>query len=186
MRDVLSAKTRRNFVTSRTQRDLDEEEEIPPLDAKNDEHLSSSHGSSTVSDEQEEENISDTRPLTALEDPFGLTFERRHSKEEEKSEVIIPPIELCQPSFEEVSELHSQTSEEEILPPLASLSLALERINDPEALVLPSEEELLLSSVRTFELEDILGNKTLLKQVRCSTLTREGSKVSQRCRPHYD
>ena len=167
------------FVSSRTQRDLDEDEVIPPPPSDSVKEDGKSSPSVSIHEEEEEE-VLDVRPLTALEDPYGIedhSHERRNSrpleswvKEEDegivKEEVLIPVIELCQPSFEDVSSIdhsNSQLDPTEILPPLDSLSYAMETttIIEPE-----EEEEANVCSPLPFEIEDVLGNKTLLKQVR--------------------
>lgn len=168
-------------LSSRTQRDLDEDEVIPPPSDSVEEERKSSPSVSIHG----EEEVMNVRPLTALEDPYGIadhSNERRNSRllemgveEDEvvvKEEVLIPVIELCPPSFEDVSSVdHSncQLDPPEILPPLDSLSYAMETttIDDPpERREEGKEEEVNLRSPLTFEVEDVLGKKTLLKQVR--------------------
>ncbi|CAF4413094.1 unnamed protein product, partial [Adineta steineri] len=82
---------------------------------------------------------------------------------EKAHEDFIPPIiELEKPKFEELTVHHENTNINEPISPLPSTSMAFEQINDS----IKIDEQPLLSTnkITISEPEDILGNKTLLKQ----------------------
>ncbi|CAF1349964.1 unnamed protein product [Adineta steineri] len=124
------------------------EEILPPL-------ISTSIALEQIHDLEEHSSENNTL-LSSSSNHITETSEKTH-------EDFIPPIiELEKPKFEELTVHHENTNINEPISPLPSTSMAFEQINDS----IKIDEQPLLSTnkITISEPEDILGNKTLLKQ----------------------
>ena len=93
--------------------------------------------------------------------------------EHNHDDIIVQPIELEKPTFEEASDKKENNTIEEILPPLPPTLIAFEEqintdLNKEEQEPLSSNNKSIFSQP-----EDILGNKSLLKQVKLFLLKIE-------------